>query len=558
MHITYRKNMLRSLARRARMTVFRKIAVELMQIQKSPTENKIFSLLLDVVKAKTPDTILRVAGGWVRDKLLGKECHDIDISLNNMSGEQFANLVKDYMDEHGIHTKEVSVVKANPDQSKHLATAMINIFGLPIDFVNLRKETYAESRIPTVEPGTPEEDARRRDLTINSLFYNLNDNKIEDFVGGLEDLKNGVIRTPIDPVQTFIDDPLRILRTIRFASKYGFDVAPEILEAANNKEVQDAFRSKVSAERVWKELAGQAEPEGWKSGFLTGPDPHKAAKLLGQMGLRDVLFGLSEEEQKQLGLTKGTLSFDTEQHNPHHDLSVWEHTLKVLEFLVKQQTTEEQKNKAEDYLVRNISALLHDIGKCDICAIQTYSPNHPEYKARLEKLKEKYGLTHDGELRTFEGHAESSAKMAEHVLDRMKAPKNISKRVIRLVKEHMRPHGMTNISDKGLRSFIKDLEDDWKNSLELAIADAYGKNVQDPEARNKYDDIIKRIDDIIAQMGGGTKVKPPITGNDLIQIGFKSGPAMGQALRALQEKLLETPNMSKEEALEFIKSLNLV
>jgi len=551
--------MLRGLARYARMAVFRKIAVELMQIKKSPTENKIFSLLLDVVKDKAPDTILRVAGGWVRDKLLGKECHDIDISLNNMSGEQFANLVKEYMDEHGIHTKGVSVVKANPDQSKHLATAMINIFGLPIDFVNLRKETYAESRIPTVEPGTPEEDARRRDLTINSLFYNLNNDKIEDFVGGIEDLKNGVIRTPIDPIQTFIDDPLRILRTIRFASKYGFDVAPEILEAANNKEVQDAFRSKVSAERVWKELAGQAEPEGWKSGFLTGPDPHKAAKLLGQMGLRDILFGLSEEEQKQLGLSKGMVSFDTVQHNPHHDLTVWEHTLKVLEFLVKHQTTEEQKNRAEDYLVRNISALLHDIGKCDICAIQMYSPDHPEYKARLEKLKEKYGLTHEGELRTFEGHAESSAKMAEYVLDRMKAPKNISKRVVRLVKEHMRPHGMTNISDKGLRTFIKDLEDDWRHSLELAIADAYGKSGQTPEARDKYDAIIKRIDEIIAQMGGGTKVKPPITGNDLIQIlGFKSGPAMGQALRALQEKLLETPNMSKEEAIEFIKALNLV
>ncbi len=139
----------------------------------------------------------------------------------------------------------------------------------------------------------------------------------------------------------------------------------------------------------------------------------------------------------------------------------------------------------------------------------------------------------------------------------MKAPKDISKRVIRLVKEHMRPHGMKDISDKGLRTFIKDLENDWRHSLDLAIADAHGKNIQDLETRNKYDAIIKRIDEIIAQMGG-TKVKPPITGNDLIQIlGFKSGPAMGQALRALQEKLLEIPNMNKEEALEFIKGLKL-
>jgi tRNA nucleotidyltransferase (CCA-adding enzyme) len=483
-----------------------------MKIKKISVENKIFGLLLDVVKNKTPNTVLRVAGGWVRDKLLDKDSHDIDISLNNMSGEQFANIVEDYMKEKGIHTKGVSVVKANPDQSKHLATAMINIFGLPIDFVNLRKETYAESRIPTVEPGTPEEDARRRDLTINSLFYNLNEDKIEDYVDGLEDLKNKVIRTPIDPLQTFIDDPLRILRTIRFASKYKFDVVNEILEAANNKKVQDAFRSKVSAERIWKELAGQAELEGWKSGFLTGPDPHKAAQLLGHMGLRDILFGLNEKEQRQLNLSKG-VSF-----GKHHDLSVWEHTLKVLEFLVKHETSEEQKSRTEDYLVRNISALLHDIG----CEVE---------------------LQH---------HAESSAKIAEYILDRMKAPKNISKRVVRLVKEHMRPHEMTNISDKGLRIFIKDLEDDWRHSLELAIADIHA-----PNARDKYDVLIKRIDELIAQMGG-TKAKPPIAGNDLIQMGFKSGPEMGKALRALQEKLLETPNMSKEEAIEFIKSLNLI
>ena len=131
-------------------------------------EKRLFDLLLSVVKEKSPDTILRVAGGLIRDKLLCVDSDDIDISLNNMSGEAFANLVLEYMREKKIKSRSnISIVKANPNQSKHLATAMMTVLGCTIDFVNLRKENYADSRIPTVEPGTPQEDASRRDLTIN-------------------------------------------------------------------------------------------------------------------------------------------------------------------------------------------------------------------------------------------------------------------------------------------------------------------------------------------------------------------------------------------------------
>lgn len=554
MNLKVRIKLLNKFQQMKRLNILRKIAVDLMEFTLNNTEQKICNLLLAVVDAKSPDTVLRIAGGFVRDKLLGKTSHDIDISLNNMSGEQFANLVLEYMEENNIkHKGGVSVVKANPGQSKHLATAMVNIFGYPIDFVNLRKETYANSRIPTVEPGTPQEDAERRDLTINSLFYNINTGEIEDYVGGLEDLKNGIARTPIDPVQTFIDDPLRILRTIRFASKYNLDIEPSVIEAANNQEVKDAFKSKVSLERVWKELGGQEEPEGWKEGFLSGPNPHRAAHLLGEMGLRDIVFGLDEAEQKELGLEKGMISFDSEQYTPHHDLNIWNHTLKVLEHLVKYETPDELKQKAEDYLVRNLSALLHDVGKCDLCAIQMFPPDHPEYKARIKKLLEKYNLQHEGELRTYEEHAKSSAKIADHLLNRLKAPRHISKRVVKLVENHMRPHGMdSDISDKALRTFIKDLEKDWRNSLDLAIADAHGKSSVDSETRKKYDKIIERIDELISKMGGDTKVKSPISGKDLLEAGFKSGPTVGAALKALHEKLLEHPNMTKEEALLFV------
>lgn len=504
------------------------------------TEKKIFNLLLAVVKEKAPDTVLRVAGGFVRDKLLGKDSHDIDISLNNMSGEQFANLVKEYMDERGIkHKGGVSVVKANPDQSKHLATAMINIFGWPIDFVNLRKEEYADSRIPTVEPGTPEEDASRRDLTINSLFYNINTGQVEDFVGGIEDLKSGIARTPIDPVQTFIDDPLRILRTIRFAAKYNLNLAPELVEAANQPQVQEAFRSKVSQERVWKELAGQKEEDDWKAGFLSGPNPALAARLLGELGLRDILFGLSEDEMAELGIDKGMTSYDVDQNSPHHDLTVWEHTLSVLEHLVKNETTPDQKEQAEDYIVRNLSALLHDVGKCDLCSRQETPEGHY----------------------TYHGHESSSAKMAEHILNRMKAPSRVIERVKRLVQNHMRLHVLPeNTTNRVLRRFVKELEDDWRHSVDLAVADAYGKQMakDDPEVRKRYDEFARRMNELIAEMGGKTKAKAPITGHDLINLlGFKSGPVLGQALRHLEEALLDNPDMSKDEALQFIANLGL-
>lgn len=515
--------------------------IKLNDITLDDVEQKIFSLLKSVVSEKSPDTVLRVAGGFVRDQLLGINSHDIDISVNNMSGEAFANIVVQYMDEHSIrHKGGVSVVKANPDQSKHLATAMVNIFGIPIDFVNLRKEDYANSRIPTVEPGTPEEDASRRDLTINSLFYNINTGKIEDFVGGLDDLRNGIARTPIDSVKTFIDDPLRILRTIRFAAKYNLKLAPEIIEAAKLPEVQEAFRKKISPERIWKELAGQDQPEeGWKAGFMSGPDPSRAARLLGEVGLRDVLFGLSDVEMAELGVEKGMTSFDADQKNPHHDLTIWEHTLSVLEHLVKEETTPEKREEGENYLIRNLSALLHDIGKCDICSRQE---------------------TETGQY-TYHGHESSSAKIAEYVLQRMKAPNHVIERVKKLVENHMRLHLLPdNATDRSLRRFIKDLENDWKDSIDLAVADIYGKQKakNDAEIRKRYDEFAKRINELISEMGGKTVAKAPVSGKDLIEIGWKPGPLMGQALRSLQEALLDKPNMTKDEALQFIKDLKLI
>ena len=233
-------------------------------------EAQLRSLLLDVSSfidkaGATPEpTVLRWAGGWVRDKLLGNDSHDIDVAINTMTGVDFARRMCEYcskpeaIDKHSIKADDIGSlhnVARNPDKSKHLETAMLRIFGLDLDLVNLRKETYADdSRNPQIEFGTPEEDALRRDATINALFYNLQTDSIEDFTSGLSDMAARVVRTPLSPLQTFMDDPLRVLRLVRFASHLGFTIDPNARKVMSHGRVLDALRKKISRERVGTEL----------------------------------------------------------------------------------------------------------------------------------------------------------------------------------------------------------------------------------------------------------------------------------------------------------------
>lgn len=139
-----------------------------------------------------------------------------------------------------MNTGSVGKVAANPEQSKHLETGTTRILGLECDFVGLRSETYAETRIPDqIRLGTPREDATRRDLTINSLFYNVHTGEIEDFTRlGLSDLANKIARTPLAPTRTFLDDPLRILRCIRFASRFSLTISPDVADAIRRDDIK--------------------------------------------------------------------------------------------------------------------------------------------------------------------------------------------------------------------------------------------------------------------------------------------------------------------------------
>lgn len=245
-------------------------------IRLTPGEKRLRALLLDVaefINASSRETIqsggvaapkeplvLRWAGGWVRDKLLGIDTQDIDVAINCMTGEELGRQLGVFcknpavIRKHSITKSDLGTlhtIKANPEKSKNLATATCRIFGADVDFVNLRKETYtADSRNPQIEFGTAAEDAFRRDATVNALFYNLHTGEVEDFVGGVPDLRAGLIRTPLEPLQTFTDDPLRVLRLIRFASRLGFSIDRDTERVMSDSQVLRSLKIKISRERV--------------------------------------------------------------------------------------------------------------------------------------------------------------------------------------------------------------------------------------------------------------------------------------------------------------------
>eukprot|EP00210_Caulerpa_lentillifera_P007382 g7055.t1 len=259
------------------------------EIRLTESEKNVFEVLQQTTSYFDLGVTLRCAGGWVRDKLLGRNSDDIDIAIDTMLGANFAEKVNDYLTIHGESVEKVAVIETNPEQSKHLETARIKIHGLQLDLVNLRSETYSQhSRVPQMNFGTATEDAFRRDLTINSMFYNINEAQVEDFTeNGMEDLRNGVIRTPLPPLETFLDDPLRVLRAVRFAARFSFELDHQLSKAAMSEIVLEALSKKISRERIGTEV----------DGMFKGPDPLTAMQHLVDLKLFSTVFLLPQNLQ---------------------------------------------------------------------------------------------------------------------------------------------------------------------------------------------------------------------------------------------------------------------
>ncbi|RDW69700.1 hypothetical protein BP6252_08720 [Coleophoma cylindrospora] len=266
------------------------------KIELNEQESKLRNLLLDVARyidesKEIKDALeLRFAGGWVRDKILGIPSHDIDVAINAMTGYPFSLKLKEYLEipgnleKYAITSNDVGnlhKIAANPEKSKHLETVTVKMIDLDVDLVNLRKETYSEdSRNPQMEFGTAEEDALRRDATINALFYNLHTGEVEDFTGGLLDMESQLIRTPLEPHQTFMDDPLRVLRLVRFASRLNFHIDATSELSMSEPSVLEALRMKISRERVGTELEK----------MLKGKGPRDALQFIDRLGLYSTIF----------------------------------------------------------------------------------------------------------------------------------------------------------------------------------------------------------------------------------------------------------------------------
>jgi len=447
-------------------------------IQLTENESKIFKFLLDA-KNNNPalsGISLRVAGGWVRDKILGIPSDDIDISVDSMTGQQFLNMIG----VGGAH-----VIEKNPDKSKQLETAKIDLFGQEIDFVNLRTEIYKPgSRIPIqTVTDDPREDAKRRDLTINALFYNIETKRVEDYVGGLKDLDTMELKTPQDPARTFIDDPLRMLRVLRFYSRYpSAKIDDSIIQAMSNPDVQKAYDS-LAPERASKELRK----------MFAGEKPVEAAKVLLETGLYKKVFKLPENWHP----------IDMDQQSPYHDFRLMQHTIGVMENYAE--VADSMGVSKDEKGLMLLSSMLHDFGKMD--------PNIRQMK----KDKEGRPVTFDRrgvpvEQMRYMGHDKASADFAEKIMTEMGFSPDEKKFVTTIVRNHMTPH---NMSKKVMGKFLNQTDDLYDKIVGHAMADALSKSLsegEETEIRQTYTDQIEQMKQYKEELGDRLKT-PLLDGN---------------------------------------------
>ena len=421
-------------------------------------------------------------GGFVRDKILNRDCKDIDIVCVG-SGIDLAKRVADNYRQRYPNDEYPHVALF-----KNFGTAQIRLHDIELEFVGARKESYRrESRKPIVEDGTLEDDQNRRDFTINALAIYLSKERfgeIIDSFNGLEDLKNGIIRTPLEPEITFDDDPLRMLRAVRFASQLNFRIEDKTYQAIEPL----AGRLKIiSQERITDEL----------NKIILSAKPSVGFKLLFNTKLLHQFF-------PEMVKLHGVSLVDNYGHKDN-----FYHTLKVLDNL--------SENTGDLWL--RWSAILHDIAK-----------------PATQRFEEGHGWT-------FHGHEVVGARWTPKIFTRLKLPLDEKMKFVqKMVALHLRPISLTkeNITDSAIRRIIFDAGDDLESLLLLCDADITSKN---EEKVKRYKENLKLVLQKIKEVEARDHIRnwqPPVSGEIIMQtFNIKPSREVGIIKEAIKDAILD-------------------